>query len=267
MIVDHSRCVACFNCIPSCPTEGIKFKFSKMPAVKEPVLINSSKRNFLISAGVYLTTVSALFAQIKKQIVATKPSTVPVFRTNAVSPPGSVSIDRFNDICTACQLCVSSCPTQVLQPSFLEYGLTGMLQPRLDNSAGFCNFECVICSDVCPTGAILPIKLEDKKLVQLGKVKFIKENCIVYTEKTDCGACSEHCPTKAVHMVPFEGKLVIPEVRDKYCIGCGACEYACPTVPYKSIYVEGNRAHAVAEKNIELEAPPQKIDYKEEFPF
>ncbi|RJQ59106.1 MAG: 4Fe-4S dicluster domain-containing protein, partial [Stygiobacter sp.] len=101
---------------------------------------------------------------------------------------------------------------------------------------------------------------------QLGKAKFVEDNCIVKTQKTDCGACSEHCPTKAVHMIPYEGKLVIPEVRDKYCIGCGACEFACPVTPYKAIYIEGNSVHLLAEKNTELKEQ-QKVDLKEEFPF
>ncbi len=82
---------------------------------------------------------------------------------------------------------------------------------------------------------------------------------------TACGACSEHCPTKAVNMVPYKDKLTIPEVNNKICVGCGACEYACPTDP-KSIYVDGNPLHLVAEKPIEIKTE-EKIDYKEEFPF
>ncbi|MEZ5012466.1 MAG: 4Fe-4S dicluster domain-containing protein [Bacteroidales bacterium] len=113
---------------------------------------------------------------------------------------------------------MSACPTSVLQPSFREYGLLGIMQPRMDYHKGFCNFECTVCVDVCPSGALLPLVLEAKKLTQLGKAKFIKENCIVETERTDCRACSEHCPTKAVKMVPFEGNLVIPEVTDDICI-------------------------------------------------
>jgi len=110
----------------------------------------------------------------------------------------------------------------------------------------------------------MPLVLEAKKLTQLGKAKFIKDNCIVQTEKTDCGACSEHCPTKAAKMVPFEANLVIPEVEDKICIGCGACEYACPTKPFKAIYVDGNSVHQDAEKPPEEDAGVKKL---EEFPF
>ena len=269
--VDMSRCVACFDCIPSCPTEGITYSisygkktFKDAPAGQKKIDI--SKREFLSKTSLYFLSLSALAAQVQKKIVVTKPSTKPIFRKSAVSPPGSIGVEKFNSKCTACHLCVSSCPTQVLQPSFLEYGFLGILQPRMDNTTGFCNFECKICGDVCPTGAILPFELEKKKLTQIGKAKFVKDNCIVQTQKTDCGACSEHCPTKAVHMIPFEGTLVIPEVRDDYCIGCGACEYACPTKPYKAIYVEGNLWHQTAKKNVELKKQ-EAVNTKEDFPF
>jgi formate hydrogenlyase subunit 6/NADH:ubiquinone oxidoreductase subunit I len=137
----------------------------------------------------------------------------------------------------------------------------------MDYKTSFCNFECIICTEVCPTGALQPISLDDKKLTQLGKAKFVKENCVVYTDETACGACSEHCPTKAVNMVPYEKKpsITIPEVNDKICIGCGACEFACPTTP-KSIYVEGNVEHVFAEKPKEVEVKEEDKEL-EEFPF
>jgi ferredoxin len=134
----------------------------------------------------------------------------------------------------------------------------------MDYHKNFCNFECVRCIEVCPSGALLPLTLEAKKLTQIGKVQFIKENCIVETERTDCGACSEHCPTKAVYMVPFEGNLVIPEINNEICIGCGACEFACPTKPYKAIFVDGNAVHQVAQKPSEEELEVKTL---EEFPF
>ena len=135
----------------------------------------------------------------------------------------------------------------------------------MDYSASYCTYECVICGNVCPTGAILPVSIEDKKTLQIGKTTFIKENCIVETEKTECGACAEHCPTKAVKMVPYN-KLHIPEIKNEYCVGCGACEHACPTIPYKAIYVEGNPVHQIAKKRSE-EKIKREIDFKSDFPF
>ena len=199
-----------------------------------------------------------------------RPTNIPERITSPVSPPGSVSVSHFTSTCTACHLCVSACPSRVLAPSFLQYGLSGMMQPRMDYHAGHCNYDCTVCLDVCPSGAILPLTREKKKLTQLGVAKFIKENCVVYTDNTNCGACSEHCPTKAVNMVPYlntaNKRLVIPKVNPDICIGCGGCEYACPTKPYKAIYVNGNRVHKPAEKPVEKKMD-KKVDYKEDFPF
>ncbi len=195
----------------------------------------------------------------------------PAQRDVPVSPPGSFSIDNFTSACTACTLCVSACPTHVLQPSFLEYGLLGIMQPRMDYIAGYCNFDCTKCSEVCPTGAISPIELKKKKTTQLGIAKFVKQNCVVETEGTDCGACAEHCPTKAVRMVPYMNNISIPKVTDDLCIGCGACEYACPLEPkYKAIYVNGNEVHQKAtEPEIEEITEPKEPEEgaSEEFPF
>jgi ferredoxin len=263
--IDFSRCVGCFNCFAACPTNSMTFAHSsgKRKSTMNPD--NShQRRSFLLGVGAYILGYSGIaYGQTKVKVYTH--NTVPVFKKFALSPPGSVSIARFNEKCTACNLCVSACPAQVLQPSWFEYGVTGMFQPRLDTVAAYCTYECTICGEVCPTGAILRLPLEQKKLTQLGKAKFVKENCVVETQKTECGACSEHCPTKAVHMIPYKG-LFLPEVRDEYCIGCGACEYSCPTVPYKAIYVDGNAVHQKAEKPKE-EKLEQKIDTKNDFPF
>ena len=110
----------------------------------------------------------------------------------------------------------------------------------------------------------MPLTIDSKKLTQIGKAIFIKENCIVNTEKTACGACAEACPTKAVHMIPFEARLVIPETNDDICIGCGHCENACPTTPYKSIFVNGNPVHKTAKKPVNVQTDLKK---PEDFPF
>jgi ferredoxin-type protein NapF len=229
-------------------------------AADEP---DAGKRGFI---GGMLALLAFIPKYLKAQDapVPTKESTVPEDRTSPVCPPGGISIEHFNSYCTACSLCVSACPNHIIVPSLIEYGLAGILQPRMDYHKGFCNFECTRCAEVCPSGALMPLALEAKKLTQIGKVNFIKENCIVETERTDCGACSEHCPTKAVQMVPYIGNLVIPEVNNEICVGCGACEYACPTKPFKAIFVDGNPVHQDAKKPEEEEL---KVKELEDFPF
>jgi len=121
------------------------------------------------------------------------------------------------------------------------------MQPMLSFEKGFCNYDCTICSDVCPSGALLPLTLEQKHVTQMGQVQFIIENCIVHTDGTSCGACSEHCPTQAVSMIPYKNDLTIPHINTEICVGCGGCEYVCPTMPYKAIYVEGIANHNIIE--------------------
>jgi formate hydrogenlyase subunit 6/NADH:ubiquinone oxidoreductase subunit I len=135
----------------------------------------------------------------------------------------------------------------------------------MDYSTNYCNFECTLCSDICPTGAILSLSAEAKKTTQMGQVQLILENCVVYAENTACGSCSEHCPTQAVTMVPYREGLTLPKIVPEICVGCGACEFACPVRPFKAIYVDGHQVQQIAQVPVseELEQP----DLEEEFPF
>jgi len=266
--IDFTRCVSCFNCFDVCPTHGLKYEFqpTKNIVPKKIETENYERRSFLLSLVSYSLMLTGISYAQEKIIEVYKKNKIPVIRPNAITPPGSVGIEHLTDNCTACHLCLSACPTHVLQPSFLEYGFLGMMQPLMNNKLGFCDYNCTICSEVCPTNAIKVIDSDEKKIIQIGKAKFIKNNCIVYTQGTDCGACSEHCPTKAVEMVPIENNLRAPEVKEEICIGCGACEFACPTIPYKAIYVESNVEHLVAELPKE-EKIEEKVDYSDDFPF
>jgi formate hydrogenlyase subunit 6/NADH:ubiquinone oxidoreductase subunit I len=131
---------------------------------------------------------------------------------------------------------------------------------------GYCTYDCTVCSQVCPSGAILPVDVASKKEIQIGRATFVKEDCVVVAKKKSCGACSEHCPTKAVQMVPYEGKLSIPELNNDICVGCGACEHACPTEPDKAIFVTANPVHLIAKKPQTRKAI-EDFNTSKEFPF
>jgi ferredoxin len=261
--IDISRCVDCFNCLKSCPDKALSYGLVKFRK-KDPE-IDMERRKVIVGSVFILLGLSD--SSSGQNVIAPKPtkaSTVKENRKYPVCPPGSAGIENFTKKCSACSLCITVCPNNVLIPSVKEYGIAGLMQPRLDYHKSFCTYECIKCLEICPTGALLPLALEAKKLTQLGKAVFIKDNCIVKTEKTACGACSESCPTKAVHMIPFEGKLVIPETKDEICIGCGHCEYACPTTPYKAIFVDGNPEHRAAKKPENVKSELKK---PVEFPF
>lgn len=255
--VDFAACVGCYNCISSCPTVGLTFVGLRSGRANNDQ-VDLGRRQFL--AG----TVVVVADSMRDTTTLVLPGG-PRPKGAPVTPPGSIGLDHFSSRCTACHACVSTCPTQVLRPAFLEYGVGGIFQPRMDFNTNYCNYDCVLCTTVCPSGAILPLQPEDKKLTQIGKTKFVKEDCIVEVRKKDCGACSEHCPTKAVSMKPY-GALLLPELNNDLCIGCGACEHACPTVPRKAIYVESSAVHGRAKKPVKgLDAPVQQP--VEEFPF
>jgi ferredoxin len=265
--VDASRCVACCNCLAICPAEATTLgnRWRGVPLTPD----DPGRRNFLAHSGLTLLGLTGL-VETNGTILPSRPTTVPERVTGPVSPPGSVSIERFTSICTACHLCVTVCPSRVLSPAILEFGPSGLLQPRLNFRLSYCNYECTLCTQICPTGAILPLAPADKKRIQLGVARFIKENCIVFTDNLNCGACSEHCPTKAVRMVPYpnplQRPLVIPEVTPDYCVGCGACEFACPTKPFKAICVDGSPVHGRS-KPPEENAVEIRVDDSGDFPF
>lgn len=267
--IDLSRCVVCCNCLSVCPDQVLRIDGRWQHGSGIGLTAAGKRRRwFLLTVPPGSLAMAAEAAGLTAEVIQSKPTTVPIPAVHPVSPPGSVSIGRFISICTACHLCVSACPSRVLAPSFLEYGINGLLQPKMNFKTGHCNYDCTTCLEICPTGAILPHDRQEKQRIQTGVAKFIKENCVVHTDSTNCGACSEHCPTKAVHMVPYrrtaEKQLVIPEVNPEICVGCGGCEYACPTRPYRAIYVDGNPVHKTAKKPEET-----KIDHPvdNQFPF
>ncbi len=238
--IDYSRCINCFDCIEVCSQDSISFSYSIANNKTSNKTVDTSKRRFMMAVGVTTLAAGKLIADKNLNLLETANKAE---RKVPISPPGSLSHKNLLNKCTSCHLCVSKCPSGIIKPSFFEYGIAGMMQPMLYFDKGFCNYDCTICSEVCPTGAISHIDMNTKHQTQTGQVQFILENCIVYTDETHCGACSEHCPTQAVSMVPYKNGLTIPQTDISICVGCGGCEFICPAKPYKAIYVEGIDKH------------------------
>lgn len=234
--IDSSRCVNCFNCINSCHEKAISFS---PVATKKEKTVDMEKRRFLTVAALTAATAPVALAKEKTAAITGVKNHM---RQQAIAPPGAVSVEHLLSHCTSCHLCISKCPSHVLKPAFMEYGLGGIMQPTVYFEKGYCNFDCTVCADVCPNGAIKPLTKEEKHLTQGGYVVFQEDICVVHTDGTNCGACSEHCPTQAVTMIPYKNGLTIPHIETEICVGCGGCEFICPVRPHRAIYVEG---HAV----------------------
>lgn len=274
--IDYSRCVVCGDCLGKCHKGALSFtsgradkstsgrvdkstsqqvdKQTSGQAGNANLLVNSSTRNssadngrrsFLLAAAI--ATTGAALAQEKKKVdggLAVIEDKIAPERLTPLTPPGSMSAQHFAQHCTACQLCVSTCPNGVLRPST---DLSKFMQPTMSYERGYCRPECTKCGEVCPTGAIKPITRADKSATQIGHAVWIKKNCVPLTDGVECGNCARHCPAGAIQMVPSDPKngqsLKIPVVNEARCIGCGACENLCPARPFSAIYVEGHEVH------------------------
>lgn len=255
--VDYSRCVACMDCLDKCKQGAINYMpiWNKTKTTAPHNGETNLSRRRALSATLLVTMASAMKAQNRKaeEVVMKKDGGLepikerkPSNRQTPLVPPGAQSIKNMTSHCTACQLCVSVCPNQVLRPSG---DLMTLMQPEMSYELGYCRPECTKCSEVCPAGAILPITTADKSATQIGHAVWIKDYCVPLTDGQKCGNCERHCPTKAIQMVPSVANdpksIKIPVINTERCIGCGACENLCPARPFSAIYVEGHERHRI----------------------
>ena len=164
-----------------------------------------------------------------------------------IRPPGALGEQEFVSRCVKCGECMKVCLTNGLHPTFAEAGLEGLWTPILVPRLGYCEYNCNLCSQVCPTGAIRPVTVEEKQKIHIGLAFVDKNRCLPYAFKRQCIVCEEHCPTpeKAITFVEepaidASGAVVIlkkPVVNPDLCIGCGICETKCPVLDRPAIYV------------------------------
>jgi ferredoxin len=248
--VDVSRCVVCFNCLNRCNKQALSYGFANKVQPQEKGM---NRRAFIATTTTLALTLPILPAWAK----GNPPEDVT--KRTPITPPGSKSLKRFKEKCTACHLCVTHCPMQILKPAGFNFGLAYALKPHVvfyENA--FCNYNCTVCTQICPNGAIEPIELAEKQTTQIGIAQFEQNLCVVYTENTSCGACAEHCPVKAVRMEPYKGSLTLPHMYPELCVGCGGCESICPVRPVKAINVMPSAVHGQAERPSEEEV--EQID-------
>jgi ferredoxin len=253
--IDHTRCTLCFDCIGVCPERVITYGYGLTKPIQKAT--DESKRSFFASSFAFLSLPLLGNKQDGKS------GELPVI------PPGGKNHKEFLDKCTGCHLCVNACPSNVIVPAIMDYGLEGLFQPKLDFNKNYCAYDCNLCTEICPTEALSELTLEEKQLTQLGEVSLNKDQCVVYRNDTDCGACIEHCPTHAVY-ADIRNGIRYPVTDTDYCIGCGACQYPCPTDP-KAIVVIAHKTHGKAkppfsDKEKEEETSEDK-EGSEEFPF
>ena len=244
------ECHLCLNCIDECPEHGLQFKF--FPAQRsigvKSIGVNLQRRKVLtgLAAGAVVVP-----------LLRSTPGFAVERQERLLRPPGALDEEYFLSRCIRCGECMKVCPNNALHPALSEAGLEGLWTPVMVPRIGYCESSCVLCSEVCPTGAIWEITAKEKgwearvagdaKPISLGTAFLDRGRCLPWAMATPCIVCEEWCPTspKAIYLQPAEvanaeghlQQVKQPFVDPHLCVGCGACEYACPVQDRPAVYV------------------------------
>jgi polyferredoxin len=255
----QDECHMCLNCESACPEDVIKFRFlpNRKSTVQKPDL---QRRTVMASAAAGAVAIPAMR-------IANWPDKA--YSEKVIRPPGSVEEREFLERCIRCAECMKVCPNNALHPAFFEAGLEGLWTPILVPRIGYCEYSCVLCGQVCPTGAIQKITElqktgkddktgKEQKPISMGTAMYDQGRCLPWSMATPCIVCEEFCPTspkaiwaeevevpkreakyreKGEHLAMATVKVQRPHVDPSLCIGCGACEKVCPIVDKPAVYV------------------------------
>jgi len=235
LAADAAECIVCGECVDRCPEHSIRYTFLSTA----PAKIDLSKRRLLQAGLLGLTgAVAARTLGLNK-----------AGENSLIRPPGALAENEFMDACVRCQECVKICASTggCLQPAGLQAGWEGVWTPIAQMRQGYCEFNCTLCGEICPTGAIQKLALPEKQKTKIGRAVFDKDICIPWAEHKDCLVCEEHCPlpekaikfdSRSVKLPGGELRVVkLPYVVENLCIGCGICETKCPLVGKAGIVI------------------------------
>ena len=241
--VAPESCTLCLDCMVKCPSGRFSVGFQRQ--------IHRAAPEGLTRRAFFQTALGGVMVPVLfKNRLVTQNSDPFLIR-----PPGALKETDFLDRCVRCGECMKVCIGNALHPAFLEAGVEGMFSPRLIARAGYCEYQCTLCGQVCPTGAIQRLSKEKKQKVVIGRAYFDKNRCLPYAKGIPCIVCEEHCPTpekairfREVRVMNAQGQELMvkqPYVVDDLCIGCGICETKCPLPGASAVLVtsEGESRH------------------------
>lgn len=212
-----SECLMCFNCLDdACKKKFLAYRIRESSAGEVKLPPDFGRRGVLASLGASLLAVPLL--RLEGHLGNNR-------RPNLVRPPGSLAEEEFLERCIKCGQCMRVCPTNVIMPAGVDAGAEALWTPVMNFRIGTsgCQVNCVACGHVCPTAAIRPLTLEEKRglgrfaangPIRIGTAFVDRGRCLPWAMDTPCIVCEENCPTapKAIFVReeyrPVRGGLV-----------------------------------------------------------
>ena len=248
-----SDCTLCQTCGGVCPTQAIKFverwNLSELKVENDPPTGETSlgRRGFLsLAAGSAAAIVGGASVAIATRSFGARLDDPHAFRP--IRPPGSVPEQQFLEMCIRCGECFKACPNNVLQVEGFQQGFEGLWTPLVNADWAGCESSCNACGQVCPTGAIRALPLEEKKVARMGLAVVNEGTCLPLANREACQLCVDECIAAGyeaiefiyVHTeldasgVPVDGSgFVAPVVLAEKCVGCGLCQTRCYAINVK----------------------------------
>ena len=235
-----AECTLCQTCGGVCPTHAIKFvdrwdQFNlKLPDFTSERL--PSRRGFIV--GMIAAGAAAAGVRVSAASGVKHP----------VRPPGSLPEEQFLQACIRCGECFQACPNDVLQPMGFEQGFKGLWTPKVVADWAGCESSCNNCGQVCPTGAIRALPIEEKREAHMGLAK-VEPTCLPLAGREACQLCVDECNAAGYYAIefmrvhptldssgnPIDGSgFSAPVLLADKCVGCGLCQTRCHVINVKT---------------------------------
>ncbi|MBF0573703.1 MAG: 4Fe-4S dicluster domain-containing protein [Desulfamplus sp.] len=209
------ECVLCMNCLDHCEFLTYQAEPSKTEILKsEDIYPNKNRQTPFYKSGQHSTPDISRRAFIAS--VVSGAAVVPMIHLNGqastnwnpnlIRPPGSLPESEFLSRCIKCGQCMRVCPTNVIQPAdIFTGGLEALWTPALNFRIGSsgCQLHCIACGHLCPTGAILPLNLDERfgindykknGPIRIGTAFVDQGRCLPWSMNRPCIVCQENCP-------------------------------------------------------------------------
>ncbi|MCC9655024.1 4Fe-4S binding protein [Rhodopirellula halodulae] len=246
-------CTLCQSCAGVCPTHAIKFversNLVQLKVENDPPTHETSlgRRGFLsLATGSAASIAGAAGITVLGKGLGANLDDPDAFRP--IRPPGSVPEQEFLEMCIRCGECFKACPNNVLQPLGFEQGLEGLWTPVVQADWAGCESSCNACGQVCPTGAIRALPLDEKRHARMGLAIVNETTCLPFAGKESCDLCVQECISAGYDAIeytqvgvevdaqgnPVDGTgFTAPVVLADKCVGCGLCQTRCVAINVK----------------------------------